>query len=201
VTSITSAEVGPVPHSGAGRNKALLISLDNFALCIATEDTVLRVIRAQQPSTKFSLLSSVLRMDDDGEDSNSVQQYFGEVYPITDASPHAPIAPMMLLSSCGTAAICAPLLASSLDSVPIDTRDEEREDKFESLSVDDEPLKADSSDEPAEQEKSLSWLDDDEAQQREDFLTLLIQKNLPVPKGERDFHAARVYIDKEDRSV
>ena len=51
------------------------------------------------------------------------------------------------------------------------------------------------------QRQSLSWLSPEDVGQRKRFLEALIQQGLPLPRSELDYHAARVYIDSEDRSV
>jgi hypothetical protein len=49
--------------------------------------------------------------------------------------------------------------------------------------------------------KSLAWLDDEDAAQREAFVAVLEARGLPTPANETEFHAARMYMDSEKRSV
>jgi hypothetical protein len=48
---------------------------------------------------------------------------------------------------------------------------------------------------------SLAWLSPDDIEQRKVFLSALIRQGLPLPRSELDYHAARVFIDLENRSV
>lgn len=52
-----------------------------------------------------------------------------------------------------------------------------------------------------QRQSRLSWLSPEDVGQRKQFLEALIQQGLPLPRSELDYHAARVYIDSEDRSV
>ncbi|GAB5370292.1 hypothetical protein AAMO2058_001479900 [Amorphochlora amoebiformis] len=49
--------------------------------------------------------------------------------------------------------------------------------------------------------KSLDWLGAEEEKDREKFLILLSTQRLPCPQCERDWHAARVYVDSLKKAV
>jgi hypothetical protein len=53
----------------------------------------------------------------------------------------------------------------------------------------------------AEERRGLSWLSPDDMEQRKAFLHELIQQELPLPRSELDYHAARVYVDATQSSV
>jgi hypothetical protein len=53
---------------------------------------------------------------------------------------------------------------------------------------------------PSERQ-SLAWLSPDDIDQRKVFLAALIRQGHPLPRSELDYHAARVFIDLENRSV
>ena len=53
----------------------------------------------------------------------------------------------------------------------------------------------------ADDSRRCSWLSADDMQQRKVFLGQLLQAGLPLPRSELDYHAARVFIDVQNRSI
>ena len=130
----------------------------------------------------------------------------GFAVPCLNTSARSPAAAIPLLASCGTAVVVAPLLATRADA-------EEYRQPAKVVNDDADPasLKHGGGSPPstpsggshgdkARLSPGLSWLDSDDAAQRAEFVALLKTQNLPIPRNETQFHAARIYIDSKKRS-
>ena len=129
-----------------------------------------------------SLLDSTIGTPVDRED-------VGECFPVLNTASSAHQGPSILFASTGVAVVTKSLLSEV--KIAADT----------GQPVQAPPKPDELHDNARDKTGSFKWLDvdGDEKKLRQEFIQLLRSRNLPIPKGEKHFHAARVYVDSEQK--
>ncbi len=135
----------------------------------------------------------------DADSSNSIlNDDVAELYPVLDlGSASSPDAAIVFIASTGTAVVCeSPLGGGFGSSVESEASGEDDDEVAETT-------KSAASGDPEEEDRrrSLTWLDADELSQRKAFRAKLQALKVPAPDTELEHHAARIFMDSQDRSV